>query len=544
MKQLLFTFLAGLVALFGFTLYNPSSEPQLGGFRPISVPAGGTGAGSFSPLGVLISGTTTTGVFVASSSPSFGYLIATSTSATSTIQYGLKVLSGNIQISTLTSCNDTSVLETDSSGNLQCGADGGGGGTPGGSDGQVQYNNSSAFGGATNLFYDDTNNRVGVGTTTPNWELQVSSTRPSIAISDTAAPADKKHWFLSSQGGNFYLGTALDSPYSTSTRLTITEGSTYKVGIGTTSPYLELSVVGDTVSNSFTATKIAATSTFTTGFVAGNNKAFTVNRGATADSLYVAGNGNVGVGTAIPSALFTLQKSDGEVIRIIDGAGTNYFKISVNSSNNAVDLDAASSAGSINFDINGTAKFSVPNTGNFQMGSVTSGAGLALRDTSPALSFFVDNFSFGATGGKIIGDSIGANYEDAYLLFQTHGRNTGAFTNDMTIKAGRIGIGDTTPDFGLELVASSTTGYLGVSSGFEGNGDLLTLDANGKLGIGTTTPTTILSVSQANATTTIYIDPQTTGKGSCIQMRSPDGAWYMVYVANGGALTTSPGSCQ
>ena len=29
---------------------------------------------------------------------------------------------------------------------------GGGGGTPGGSDGQIQYNNGGAFGGATQLF--------------------------------------------------------------------------------------------------------------------------------------------------------------------------------------------------------------------------------------------------------------------------------------------------------------------------------------------------------------------------------------------------------
>ena len=39
---------------------------------------------------------------------------------------------------------------------------GGGDGSPGGSDGQIQYNNGGAFGGATQLFYDDSNNRVGI----------------------------------------------------------------------------------------------------------------------------------------------------------------------------------------------------------------------------------------------------------------------------------------------------------------------------------------------------------------------------------------------
>ena len=50
---------------------------------------------------------------------------------------------------------------------------GGGGGTPGGSDGQIQYNNGGAFGGATQLFYDDSNNRVGINSTTPTGALDV-----------------------------------------------------------------------------------------------------------------------------------------------------------------------------------------------------------------------------------------------------------------------------------------------------------------------------------------------------------------------------------
>ena len=50
---------------------------------------------------------------------------------------------------------------------------GGGGGSPGGSDGQIQYNNGGAFGGATQLFYDDSNNRVGINSTTPTEALDV-----------------------------------------------------------------------------------------------------------------------------------------------------------------------------------------------------------------------------------------------------------------------------------------------------------------------------------------------------------------------------------
>jgi hypothetical protein len=57
--------------------------------------------------------------------------------------------------------------------NLTVGSDGkldasGGGGSPGGSDGQVQFNSSGSFAGSSNFFWDDTNNRLGIGTSSPS----------------------------------------------------------------------------------------------------------------------------------------------------------------------------------------------------------------------------------------------------------------------------------------------------------------------------------------------------------------------------------------
>jgi hypothetical protein len=59
----------------------------------------------------------------------------------------------------------------------------GGAGQPlAGVDGQLFYNNNGFAGGTTNLYYEDINNRVGIGTTTPqfltdvNGDLRIRST--------------------------------------------------------------------------------------------------------------------------------------------------------------------------------------------------------------------------------------------------------------------------------------------------------------------------------------------------------------------------------
>jgi hypothetical protein len=68
----------------------------------------------------------------------------------------------------------------------------------------ISYNN--------NLSWLNSSSRFGIGTSTPNWDLQVaSSSGATIAITDTSAPTDSKHWTLSSLGGNFYLSTSSDS---------------------------------------------------------------------------------------------------------------------------------------------------------------------------------------------------------------------------------------------------------------------------------------------------------------------------------------------
>lgn len=62
---------------------------------------------------------------------------------------------------------------------------------------------------------------TGLGTSTPAWPLQISTStasltfKPQIAISDQNAAANKKHWTFSTEGGLFYMATSSDA-YATS----------------------------------------------------------------------------------------------------------------------------------------------------------------------------------------------------------------------------------------------------------------------------------------------------------------------------------------
>jgi hypothetical protein len=71
------------------------------------------------------------------------------------------------------------------------------------------------------------------------------------------------------------------------------------------------------------------------------------------------------------------------------------------------------------------------------------------------------------------------------------------FDNDngeIEILEAPVGIGDTSPDFKLEVTGSSGSGYFGVTS--SSDGDILVIDSNGNVGIGTANPNGILDIEK------------------------------------------------
>ncbi|MDD5033005.1 MAG: FG-GAP-like repeat-containing protein, partial [Candidatus Pacebacteria bacterium] len=218
--------------------------------------------------------------------------------------------------------------------------------------GQIPYYSSiSSSLTPTSTLTIHTNSYIGIGTTTPNWKLQISSTRPLLTLSDTSGTANAKHWFMSSQNGNFFIGTSTDALSATTTYFTIANGG--NIGIGTTTPLEKLTVNGNIIS---------ATSTFSLGTVS-------MNTSTTSNYTFSGGANNDYLGWSVSSAGDVNGDGYNDVIvgaPYVNGAGTDrgqaYIYYGGSSMNNTADVTftggadndqlgySVSSAGDVNGD--------------------------------------------------------------------------------------------------------------------------------------------------------------------------------------------------
>jgi hypothetical protein len=165
-------------------------------------------------------------------------------------------------------------------------------GLPSGTDGQVQYNNGGAFGGASALFYDDTLNFVGVGTTSPGTKLDVDG---SSAV-----------YSQSVRGSGVFSGMTIRNTGTQAanrgTQLTFSSGPTL---IGAFDSAYNIGLLNESAG-------------------AGSYFIEYWNGSSYAVRLIVLSSGNVGIGTLTPVGLLHLKKSGDATRFVIDGdAGQN-----------------------------------------------------------------------------------------------------------------------------------------------------------------------------------------------------------------------------
>lgn len=286
---------------------------------------------------------------------------------------------------------------------------------------------------------DNDNNRVGIGTTTPAYLLDVD--------------------------GDLRVGTA--GSYNNTLYINTANG---RVGIGTSSPYTTLSVAGLSAADYFQANSNISTSTLAGGFSA-------------ASSLYVLQNGNVGIGTTLPESklhvkggAITVSGTDATAVDIKDGGD---FVVSDTSNTHSFNLRNDGShvlwAGDIPFDWEGFTGYSFV------------GGNVGIGKTSPAHQLDIAASSATNSTAKT------AAYSGINIT------NVATSTTADIIKSG-ISISSTGSWTGTN--AANIGLYVSSVTGGANNYDAI-FNGGGKVGIATSTPSATFSVGSGTATSTM-----------------------------------------
>jgi len=397
------------------------------------------------------------------------------------------------------------------------------GALPSGSAGYVQFASSStAFGGDANLFWDNTNKRLGIGTTTPDSQLTIyrhdddfptiklinnySEAGGRIILGSISAPnlikivadsgGDPGIYFdyggygvISSDQGDLYI----DAP-------NIILGSYFSggnVGIGTTAPSQKLTVAGNiglqAGANAFIGTL--------------NNYALSLRTNNT-DRIFITNTGNVGIGTTAPGAGLDINEgSTNNVALALRSSGTGWGSgvQFINSASGAKNyglyagsdgkwhfVDVSSSTDRMIIDSSGNVGIGTTApaeklhvVGNIQIGSLTNSGGAAIKQgVYPFDSYIAYTDDGTGYGPAWIHTNTGSGGTTQPTMFlQTQGNSAKLNINS------DLGLGPMTVTLG-SYPSITTNVFIGGDSG-----DNSYFNTGGNVGIGTTAPGYKLDVS-------------------------------------------------
>ncbi|NDE90620.1 MAG: hypothetical protein EB059_05720 [Alphaproteobacteria bacterium] len=268
-----------------------------------------------------------------------------------------------------------------------------------GSNGQIQFNNSGNLGADSVFTWDNTNKRLGIGTTTPSYKLHIVDTSSDVAFTITAGDGNGNGTAINAYGAEVGVnGTASD-------------------GIGVRGYGVTHGVSGNAT------TGIGGYFSSTSGYA------------------LVTGTGNVGIGTAAPTKMLEVN---GDIKT--NGTSGNYSVIGYNASyapgdtyNTYFGNTANSGMGIfLNYTARNYLSNSTLTNGSLSFADGNSDLGMGIKDAgvdSRMLALFNNNTSVGS------------------IRFDTGG-NTGQMYIDA---AGSVGVGTTAPDATALLDLTSTT---------------------------------------------------------------------------------------
>ena len=344
-----------------------------------------------------------------------------------------------------------------------------------------------ATGGAGMIIKATTGN-VGIGTTSPGANLEVSDgTEARFRLTDSGGGANNKIFEITKDGPFTNFNVLLDTGVLRYTAVSIrtagdtvfnTDGnanqlviaSTGNVGIGTTSPGAKLDVNGiirgagadyHTLSVADSGAQLRLERTGSSAglmYVGADNIGFRVFDSSFNTRLIVTNTGNVGIGTTSPDAKLDVETSVADLIDMTrTGVGTYRFAISADDRFSIFDVGASSERISIN------------SSGNVGIGTTSPGAKLDIEGNNGASANgqkvleLTDNIGWATIGSgpKIVFKRKDLDFDLAAIRSYVFGTNltglafdTGhnALTTKMVIdNAGNVGIGTTSPDAKLEI---------------------------------------------------------------------------------------------
>ena len=347
------------------------------------------------------------------------------------------------------------------------------------------------------LYVDTANDRVGIGTTSPGAKLSVKSSGTNNWVFRATSSDGGDLGGIYEDGGTNAELYIKDSVGTSSVVINSSGDSWFNggnVGIGTTSPSEKLEVNGNI---KFTSNGNQLRNSAGNNILNDTSNLITIGNGATST---VYARGNVGIGTASPTALLTLESSGSTPYPGIDIKSTSTYPGSkirfLNTSGSEVSTIESWSNPSISYlklHYGGTASFSstltlddgflylstadsermrITNTGNVGIGTASPGAKLDVVQATTAN---------GAAALHLIGPSSNPGLTTSVLIIeQSDGKKITMDGNDIDVSSGDLFINDYSGEdvtFGGQIKVKGLGNPVGDS-----------YISNGNFGVGTTSP--------------------------------------------------------